>query len=396
MSEMAWRTWLGTAALVGSIAGAYACSGTESGSNTFGSGSGGSAGTGGAGSGGSATDASAGGDGSAATGGTDGGGMFVDSSLGDGSITPESACAATAVEAEVLPLDLYIMADRSASMKQSSRWTNQSSALNTFFADPQSHGLFVALRFFPLDDTCFPQDSSCSGNAYTNPLVPWGELPGHASTLTAAVGATTPEGCFTPTQEALNGVLKGAYQRQTQEPLHVVAAVIVSDGTPCCGDCVEDPAQLGQIAAGYANGTPSIKTFAIYVADSASEVMSAIAHDGGTGSAYDATAGQQAFIDALNDIRGSMLACEYKMPETDAGKINPELVQVEYTPGGATDAQKVDRVDDLASCVGGQGWYYDDNVNPTKLIMCPGTCDMLQNDENGKVQILLGCSDDQT
>ena len=389
--KMRWRTWLGSAALLGSIAVAYACSGTDSGSSEFGNGTGGSAGT--SGSGGATSDAST--DGSSMTGGS-GGGMLIDANLGDGSMTPDSACAATAVEAEVLPLDLYIMADRSGSMKNDNRWTNQSNALNAFFADSQSQGLFVALRFFPLDDSCDPQDSSCSGNAYATPLVPWGELPSHASTLTAAVGATTPEGCFTPTQEAINGVLKGAYQRQTQEPMHVVAAVIVSDGTPCCGDCIEDPAQLGQIAAGYANGTPPIKTFAIYVADVASEVMSAIAHDGGTGTAYDATGGQQAFIDALNDIRGSMLACEYKMPETDAGKINPELVQVEYTPGGATEAQKVEQVDDLASCVGGQGWYYDDNDNPTRLIMCPGTCETLQNDENGKVQILLGCSDDQT
>jgi len=386
-----WRKWLGGITALGTIAALYACSGTESGTNTFGNGSG----TGGSG-GGSGVDASAGKAGAGANG--DDSGIFVEASLGDGSINSDSACAATVVEAEVLPLDLYIMADRSASMdnfENPTRWQNLTAALNAFFHDPQSNGLFAALRFFPLDDSCYPQDGSCSGNAYTNPLVPWGELPGHANTLSAAVNGTYPDGCFTPTQEALNGVLKGAYQRQVAEPLHVVAAVIVSDGEPCCGDCVEDPGQLGQLAAQYANGTPAIKTFAIYVADVASEVMTAIAHDGATGSAYDATSGQQSFIDALNDIRGSMLSCEYKMPETDAGIINPKLVQVTYTPGGATEPDPIEHVDGIGDCVGGQGWFYDDNDNPSKIVMCSGTCDMLQNDENGRVDILVGCSDIQ-
>lgn len=381
--------WLGGITAVGMIAALYACSATDNSGNTFGS----------SGSGGTSPGKGGSGGGDASTLPNDGSpndtGLLFETSLGDGTITADSACAATVVEAEVLPLDLYIMADRSGSMTTDNRWGNQSSALNAFFNDPQSAGLFIALRFFPLDDYCSPQDGSCSGDAYANPLVPWGELPAHASTLSQAIYATTANGCFTPTQEAINGVLKGAYARQVAEPQHVVAAVIVSDGEPCCGECEESPSALGAIASHYANGTPPIKTFAIYVADDASDVMTAIAHDGGTGVAYDATGGQQAFITALNDIRGSLLACEYKMPVAEAGIVNPELIQVEFTPGGATEGEEINRVDDAGQCAGGDGWYYDDNTSPTKIIMCPTTCDKLQNDENGRVDILVGCSNIQ-
>lgn len=397
MSSFSTKSAIGLSAIAAFLV-FGACSGTESGDNAFGD-KAGSGGGGGGGSGGAQTGGSGGSeDGSAAS---TGGGVFVDGGLtGDGSLNADSACAATVVEAEVLPLDLYIMADRSGSMdnyETPSRWQNLSAALNAFFGDPQSAGLFVALRFFPLNDNCGPMDGACSGNAYATPLVPFGDLPGNQGPLANAISSTTPDGCFTPTQEALNGVLKGALQRQLAEPLHVVSAVIVSDGEPCCGDCPgEDAGTIGAIAQGYANpqpGTPAIKTFAIYVADVASDVMTAIAHQGGTGSAYDATAGQQSFIDALNAIRGSMLACEYKMPEADAGNVNPELIQVAYTPGGATEGAPLVRYMDKSSCgTAGDGWYYDNNDTPTKIVMCDDTCDKLQNDEHGRVDILVGCS----
>ena len=173
----------------------------------------------------------------------------------------------------------------------------------------------------------------------------------------------------------------------------VVAAVIVSDGEPCCGNCpIEDAGQLGAIAAQYANGTPPIKTFAIYVADVASDVMTSIAHQGGTGSAYNATSGQQAFITALNDIRGSMLACEYKVPVPEAGTVNPNLVEVQFTPTGSNDPITVPRKDGVDQCGNDPGWYYDDNDAPTKVILCPGACATIGAADTGQVDLLLGCN----
>ncbi len=372
-------------AFIAIVAGGWvACSASSSDPSVFGPGQSGSGGAGG-------DDASVLDDSS--TGGTTEGGFLADVLTGD---APMEACAAEHAQAEQLPLDLYIMVDRSSSMGSLGKWDAQSNALTSFFQDPKSNGLYLALRFFPLDDTCNPKDAQCSGNAYVKPLVDWGMLPGNASTLVGAVTGNGPDGCFTPTQEALHGVLEGARQRQIAEPMHVVAAVIASDGEPCCGDCpCEADLCMGQLANQYATGTPPVKTFAIAADPSAMGVLTAIAFGGGTKTPFDATGGTAAFLDALNAIRGAMLACEYKMPATDAGHVNPALVQVEYTPGGSTDTQSLPKKASAADCGSGPGWYYDNEQNPTKISLCTASCTAAQNDQNGKVDILLGCSSTQ-
>jgi len=323
-------------------------------------------------------------------------GPLLDTGLtGDGSLTKDAACAVEHVEAEEIPIDLYIMADRSSSMLGSG-WDSQSAGLNSFFSDPLSEGIWIALSFFPFDGECSSpsDDPTCSGQHYYKPQVQWGELPGHASLLASTIGTTAPEGC-TPTQDALNGALRGAFDRQSANKDHVVAAVIVSDGEPCCGMCpIEEASGLGQIAAQYANGSPSIKTFAIYAASSASTSMSAIAASGGTQQAYNATGGTSAFITALDSIRTALIACEYKMPTPEAGVVNPELIEVEYTPSTGT-AEQIPRITPPQDCGTEAGWHYDDETNPTRIILCPATCDAVQGDEDGQVDILVGCESGQ-
>ncbi|MBI5537303.1 MAG: VWA domain-containing protein [Deltaproteobacteria bacterium] len=390
MAKTASRLIWGSASAALMLIGAYAC-GTSNDTPPFTPGHGASAG-----SGGKLDGSAAGNTGGTSNGGGGSGGFFIDAPLGDQELNSDSACAADEVKAEVLPLDLYLMVDRSASMDNAGKWTNQSAALKSFFAAPESAGLWLALRFFPLNDVWAPQDPQCSGNAYTTPLVDWGELPGHEGALSGAIDGTGPNGSFTPTQEALNGVLKGALQRQQAEPLHVVAAVIVSDGEPCCDDCpLENAGQLAAIAGQYANGTPPIKTFAIYVDVKATDVMNQIAQQGGTTAPFDATSGQAAFIAALNAIRGSALGCEYKVPEGDGGKVNPKLVQVKYTPGTGGDGTELKQVDDKSKCGSEGGWYYDNNTSPTKITLCDSTCATVRNDDKAKISILLGCGSTQ-
>ena len=298
----------------------------------------------------------------------------------------QEACAAVVVEAKLKPLDMYFMIDRSGSMGSgsSSPWASQANALSAFWTDPKSAGITAALRFFPLLETCGGVDTTCSGNAYITPLVPWGVLPGNATALNAAVAATSTTAC-TPTQEALNGVLKGSKARQIQQPSHVVVAVIVSDGEPCCGDCpIESSGGLGQIASDYYNKTPSIRTFALYVASSASSVMSAIAQGGGTNQAYDAT-NTQNFLAALQAIQGSAIPCEFDMPVPDAGIVNPAQVTLEY------QNQPIPKVADQTACGINSGWYFDNNTDPTKIFLCQATCTILKTDPTAKVNVSLGC-----
>ena len=47
----------------------------------------------------------------------------------------------------------------------------------------------------------------------------------------------------------------------------------------------------------------------------------------------------------------------------------------------------VPRVDGFSTCTG-QGWYYEGD----DIVVCPATCDVISNDEAGRVDIALGCA----
>lgn len=59
-----------------------------------------------------------------------------------------AACTGVALGTGHRPLDLFIMLDRSGSMK-GAPWEQARSALNDFFANPPSGDLAAALNYFP-------------------------------------------------------------------------------------------------------------------------------------------------------------------------------------------------------------------------------------------------------
>jgi hypothetical protein len=65
-------------------------------------------------------------------------------------------------------------------------------------------------------------------------------------------------------------------------------------------------------------------------------------------------------------------------------------VNVLFTPGGATDPTVIDKVNGPGDCANG-GWYYDNENTPTKVIVCPSTCQMFKSDKNAKVEFEVGC-----
>ncbi|MET0386838.1 MAG: hypothetical protein ABW321_12805 [Polyangiales bacterium] len=82
------------------------------------------------------------------------------------------ACVQTAQEAQQVPVDMYIMLDRSDSMNEAtgagpSKWDAIRQALAMFLRDPRSEGLGVGLQFFPLLQEGVPAE--CSSTAECGP-----------------------------------------------------------------------------------------------------------------------------------------------------------------------------------------------------------------------------------
>ncbi|MEM6293065.1 MAG: hypothetical protein AAGA54_17445 [Myxococcota bacterium] len=91
-------------------------------------------------------------------------------------------------------------------------------------------------------------------------------------------------------------------------------------------------------------------------------------------------------------IGGASLACSYTIPPPPDGEVfDRDRVNVEFEDGTGTKLV-IGRVDDVNACAGVEnGWYYDDPINPTRISVCPQTCDTIQSFDAGKVAIKFGC-----
>ncbi len=318
----------------------------------------------------------------------EGGGFGVGNGSGGNGL---QECAKEAIEAELAPLTMFIAFDKSGSMDDNDKWNQATAALSAFVADPAADGLSVALRFFP-DGQC--DGGSCSVNACATPNVPVAPLsaepaPADAQeqALIAAINAEDPGG-GTPISAALEGGIAFSTNYLSQNPGHKAVVILVTDGEP--NGCDESIAGISNIAA--TGLLAEVPTYTVGLQGSNEAQMAQIATAGG-GSSFVVGNGnaQQALLEALQAIRGEQLACEIGVPTPENGTFDATLVNVSYTPGGGA-AQTFGNVAGEGSCGTGGGWYYDDPANPSIIILCPSTCDSVQADDAGKIEVVLGCS----
>ena len=394
--------------------GSFSSGATGGTSATGGSTSGGTAGT--SATGGSTSGGSSGSSSSGASGGTSSGGSSGSTSSGGSSSTPdaslpdvtftydapvieEDACAAEPFTAEPIPVSIYIMLDRSCSMGSGSgsRLQQAKDAITAFVNDSSSDGLGVALDVFPSSSS-----NDCQTSDYRNPTVGMNNLPGNAGAIITALGPLTNTG-GTPTAGALRGATEFCRDYQDATSTRCVP-IIISDGFPESNDCSSgdnNASTLGNIAAA-ALSSWDVNTFTMGLSGlntAGWNVLHTIADNGGTDCdgnssnaeyACDASAGTQAFIDALNAIRDAVLSCDFNMPTPPDGVPDFDEVNVLFTPSGGGTTETFNRVNDAGSC-SGDSWYYDDNNNPTQVSLCPTACDKVQADSTGEVVIELPC-----
>ncbi len=112
--------------------------------------------------------------GKSGTGGPILGGLAGESATSTGGTSAVGTeCAGDLIQAERIPLDIYVMLDQSGSMTEATlgnakvnKWQAVSSALTDFVSDKASDGIGMGLQLFPVLDTQAP--TSCTKNADCN------------------------------------------------------------------------------------------------------------------------------------------------------------------------------------------------------------------------------------
>ncbi len=338
-------------------------------------------------------------------------------------------CVGTSIKAEPIPLDIVVMLDQSGSMKDPAgngltKWKTVQNALTSFVQQPKAAGIGIGLQYFGLGDpsthgcalkscitdqdctngctTCLPQGvcqspfnpdiDSCDGSDYAWGEVPIQTLPGAAAAIQKSLGMHAP-GTNTPTMPALQGAIQYATIWETKHPDHLTVVALATDGDP--SECDVVLSDINAVAANGLAAKPSIKTFVIGVGGS-TKALDGIASAGGTTAAFhvDMNAmATQAFLDAMNTIRGAAIGCVYKIPPPPSMMtLDFTKVNVSYKPGNNGMPQIFPKVDDKSKCPSnGDAWYYDDNAKPTQIVLCDATCKKLSMDAKAEVDIVLDC-----
>lgn len=331
------------------------------------------------------------------------------------------ACAETKAETARLPVDLYIVQDRSGSMGMGGKWEAVKNALIAFVQSPAAAGMQVGLGFFPREGTgaacmgcndarclqmcgcssvqctngacrCNAYGPTCAVPDYTPAAVGIEPLPGVAPKIVAALNATMPTG-GTPTRPALEGGVAHARTWLTSKNRRVAIA-LATDGEPtgCMDNTVATVADVAKKA--YADG---IYTFVIGVGPNLAN-LNAMAMAGGTGKAFLIEGGnvQQQFFDTLKSIQGqaARLSCSYAVPPAPTGQtLDPKKVNVRFTGGEPAKSVYIPHVEDRAKCGPQGGWYYDDPTTPKAITLCEASCQSVnQGGEKAEVAVLFGCA----
>jgi hypothetical protein len=240
----------------------------------------------------------------------------------------------------------------------------------------------------------------CEDARYEVPAVTIQQLPMAQGALTRTLARKLPIG-GTPLGPAVRGVLAHLRARLMADPSRKAALVVASDGLPEGCQRNDIPAIAADIAAAF-TGSPSVLTYVIGVF-SANELatvrpqMDTLAKSGGTNQAYVLTAADDLnmrLLDALNQIRGAVLACEYKIPAMPAGNLDFGKVNVRHV--GPAGPENVPYVETMARCDPARGgWYYDvppTAGTPSRIIVCPASCARFNAEKSAQVELVFGCA----
>jgi hypothetical protein len=327
---------------------------------------------------------------------------------GSAGTTSGAVCGTGYQTAQLDPVYMVFLYDKSGSMGDdptgnwqnlSSRWAPMKLGMVDFFTNAGTPGVEASLRFFPA-----PGDKATTCQAdYATPTVPMTPLQTPAP-LIDALDTAVPGG-GTPTLPAVMGGIAYAKRLMADHPGAKAVVVLVTDGEPAlynptAGTIDINCAPLGSTLtntiadivsvtnAAY-RGTPSVMTYVIGIGE-AQDNMSAIATAGGTQFIQlDATQPpaqtRTKLTTALQNIRTTQFQCG--MPIPFSAGFRPDLLSVSFKHSNGT----VEGFSMSATCANA-GWYVDNEVAPSQIILCPSTCASIQCDLAGTLQLQLACA----
>lgn len=303
-------------------------------------------------------------------------------------------CHAESRAGKGIPIDFYFVVDKSNSMANDagmkSRWTAMSNALSAFVRAPESAGLGAGIGFFPRSSN--GSNTLCNANDYRTPDVAIGLLPGVAPQIAASLTAQA-LGPGTPTTPALEGMLAYARAEKMSRATRDVAVVLVTDGQPT--QCSSTPQNSATVIGNYATGSPPVRTYVLGIGPSVAN-LNILAQAGGTAPArLIESGGENELIDAFNAIRDNTITCDYQIPTKPGEMLDYSLVNIQVRVGVNGMTVPVRKVDDASACGTQGGWFYDrpvppGNPPPTKITLCPATCDPLVQTAGSHLDMLVG------
>ncbi len=354
-----------------------------------------------------------------------GGGSGI--AIGEGGNAPFDGCEAIAENAQLTPINMVIMFDKSGSMgdqtggeqNYQSRWVPVRQGMINFFstAGSTTTGIMASLSYFPA-----PGDlpTTCSNN-YTTPNVSLTDLT-TPDRLINSLNGTEPGG-GTPTLSAVYGATTYAKKLMNDNPGSKSVVILVTDGAPamyvtenettgdlngdgevrsyveenCVPSALRDSTLLNTIpdiatvVNGAAQNDPQVPTYVVGIGTNLGN-LDEIANAGGTTLILiDPTDPPEqttnTITSTLQSIRVSQFSCEMTIPMPPEGQtFDKDMVNVNFVHSNLSVEQLV-RSDSCAI----SGWHYDNPDNPTLIQLCPQTCNAVQNDTGGQIQVAFGC-----
>lgn len=175
-----------------------------------------------------------------------GGSTGVGGQVSQGGSDPIQSCAGDVSDAQLVPLDIYIMLDISESMLDPAgtggdKWTAVKDALTAFLRDPGGEGLSVGIQYFPITKPGVPTSCASSAECGSGGPCLLKICQGYSQGLAACEAAAD---CLLPTQTSYGTCAGGTCSMAPERVCAADADCVVmadSDFGPCadvgqCGD----------------------------------------------------------------------------------------------------------------------------------------------------------------